>query len=74
MGSCRGGRLGGDADPNGDRADSRFLSLALFFTLGLYSLRRFVDIDLFETNDVYRCKANLEIPVSKHYDMMGDID
>jgi hypothetical protein len=74
VGSRSGGRLGGDANPNGDRTDDRFLSLGLFFTLGLYFLRRFVDLDLLETNDVYRCKADLEIPVSKHYDMMDDIN
>lgn len=70
MGSRSGGRLGEDANPNGDRTDDRFLSLALFFTLGVFVLGRFVDLDLLETNDVYRRKADLEIPVSKLYDMM----
>ncbi len=66
MGSRSGGRLGEGANPNGDRTDDRFLGLALFFVLG-----RFVDLDLLEMNDVYRRKADLEIPVSKLYDMMG---
>jgi hypothetical protein len=71
VGSCSGGRLGEDANPNGDRTDDRFLSLALFFTLGVFVvLGRFVDLDLLKTNDVYRRKADLEIPVSKLYDMM----
>jgi hypothetical protein len=74
VGSRSGGRPGGDTNPNGDRTDDRFLqrlSLALFFTLGVFFiLRRFVDLDLLETNDVYRRKADLEMPVSKLYDMM----
>ena len=71
MGGRSGGRLREDANPNGDRTDDRFLSLALFFTPGVFFiLGRFVDLDLFETNDVYRRKADLEIPVSKLYDMM----
>jgi hypothetical protein len=66
VGSRSGGRLGGDANPNGDRTDNRFLSLALFFTLSVFFiLGRFVDLDLLETNDVYRRKVDLEIPVSK---------
>jgi hypothetical protein len=74
VGSCSGGRVGGDTNPNGDRTDDRFLqrlSLALFFTLGdFFIVRRFVDLDLLETNNIYRSKADLEIPVSKLYDMM----
>ena len=71
MGSRSGGIAGEDANPNGDRTDDRFLSLALFFTIALFFvLGRFVDLDLLETNDVYRRKADLEIPVSKLYDMM----
>jgi hypothetical protein len=66
VGGRSGGRLGGNADPNGDRTDCRFLSLTLLFTLGIFFvLRRFVNLDLLETNNVYRCKANLEIPVGK---------
>lgn len=71
MGSHSGGRFGEDANPNRDGTEDRFLSqdrffiLALFFVLGL-----FFDLDLLETNDVYRRKANLEIPVSKLCDMM----
>ena len=52
-----------DANPNGDWTDDRFLSL----TLGVFG--RFVDLDLFETDDIYRRKADLEILVSKLYDM-----
>jgi hypothetical protein len=71
VGSRSGGRLRGDANPNGDRTGDRFLSLALFFTLGVFFvLGLFVHPDLLETNDVYRRKADLEIPVSKLYDMM----
>ena len=58
--------------------DNRFLSLdrffilVLFFTLDVFFiLRRFVDPDLLETNNVYRRKADLEILVSKLYVMMG---
>lgn len=54
MGSRSGGRLGEDANPNGDGADDRSLNLDRFFVLG-----RFVDLDLLETNDVYRRKADL---------------
>jgi hypothetical protein len=63
VGSRSGGRLGEDANPNGDRTGDRFPSLALFFfTLGVFFvLGRFVDLDLLETNDVYRRKADLEI-------------
>jgi hypothetical protein len=89
MGSRSGGSGGEDANPNGNRTDDRFLSLALFFTITLFLtltifftlalfftlgvffvLGRFVDLDLLETNDVYRRKEDLEIPVSKLYDMM----
>ena len=55
MGSRSGGRLGEDANPNDDRIDDQFLSLALFSTLGIFFvLGRFIDLDLFETNDVYQ--------------------
>ena len=77
MGSRSGGRIGENANPNGDRTDDRFLGhafffiLALFFTLGVFFvLGRFVDLGLLETNDVYRRKADLEIPVSKLYNMV----
>jgi hypothetical protein len=71
VGSRSGGRLGGDTNPNGDGTGDRFLSLALFFTLGIFFvLGLFVLPDLLETNDIYRRKADLYIPVSKHYDMM----
>ena len=66
MGSRSGGRLGEDPNPNGDRTNDRVFSLALFFTLGVFFvLGRFVDLDLLETNDVYRRKADLEIAVSE---------
>jgi hypothetical protein len=75
---CSGGRLGEDANPDGDRADGRFLSLdrffilVLFFTLDVFfTLRRFVDPDLLETNNVYRRKEDLEILASKLHDIMG---
>jgi hypothetical protein len=71
MGSRSGGSVGEDTNPNGDRTDDRFLSLALFFAIALFFvLGRFVDLDLLETNNVYCRKADLEIPVSKLYDMM----
>jgi len=71
VGSRSGGRLGEDPNPNGDGTDDQFLSLALLFTLGVFFvLGRFVDLDFLEANDIYRCKADLEIPVSKLYDMM----
>ena len=77
MGGRSGGSAGEDANPNGDRTDDQFLNLALFFTIALFFapgvffiLGRFVDLDLLETNNVYRRKADLEIPVSKLYDMM----
>ena len=82
MGNRSGGSIGGDANPNGDRTDDRFLRLALFFTLAIFFilalfftldvfvLGRFVVIDLLESNNVYRRKTDLEIPVSKLYDMM----
>jgi hypothetical protein len=83
MGSRSGGSGGEDANPNGNRTDDRFLGLALFFTIALFFtlaifftlgvffvLGRFVDLDLLETNDVYRRKEDLEIAVSKLYDMM----
>ena len=87
MGNRSGGSVGGDANPNGDGTDDRFLRLALFFTLAIFVtlaifftlvlffalnvfvLGCFVDLDL-ETNNVYRRKTDLEIPVSKLYDMM----
>jgi hypothetical protein len=73
VGSCSGGILGEDANPDGDRTNNRFLSLDCFFTLDVSVLRRFVDPDLlkFETNNVYRCKTDLEILISKFYDMIG---
>ena len=77
MGGRSGGCAGEDANPNSDRTDDRFLNLSLFITIALFFapglffvLRRFVDLDLLETNNVYRRKEDLEIPVSKLYDMM----
>ena len=77
VGSRSGGRLGEDPNPDGDRTNDRFLSLDRFFILVLFItlnvffiLRRFVNPDLLETNNIYRCKANLEILVSKLYNMM----
>jgi hypothetical protein len=70
MDSCSRGRLRGDANPNGDRTGNRFLSLTLFFTLGVFFLGLFVLPDLLEMNDIYCCKADLEIPVSKLYDRL----
>lgn len=71
VGSRSGGRLGEDANPNRDGTEDRFLSLDRFFILALFFVvGRFVDLDVLETDDVYRRKANLEIPVSKLYDMM----
>lgn len=75
MGSCGGGRLREDANPNSDRTDDRFLFLSLcrFFIRIFVFLRRFVDIKLLETNDINCRKANLEILMSKFHDTM-DID
>lgn len=72
MGSCSRGRPGEDASPNRDRTDDRFLSLALFFFILVlfFVLERFVDLNRLETNNVYRRKADLEIPVSKLNDTM----
>ena len=78
MGSCRGSRLGEDANLEYDRTDDRFFSLdrffilVLFFTLDVFFiLRRIVDPDLLETNNVYRRKEDLDILVSKLYNLMG---
>ena len=71
MGSRGGGRLGEDANPNSDGTDDRFLSLYRFFIGVFFVLARFVDLDHLETNDVYRRKADLEIPVSKFCDTIG---
>jgi hypothetical protein len=66
MGSHSGGRLREDANPNGDRTNDWFLSLALFFTLGVFFvLRHFINLNLLETNNIYHHKADLEIQVSK---------
>jgi hypothetical protein len=71
VGSRSGGRLWEDANPNRDRTGDRFLNLTLFFTLGVFFvLGCFVDVDLLETNDVYRRKVDLDIPVGKLCDMM----
>ena len=71
MGSRSGGRLGEDANPNRDGTQDRFLILDRFFILALFFvLGRFVDLDVLETNDIYRRKANLEIPIGKLYDIM----
>jgi len=78
VGSRSGGRLGEDANPDGDRTDDWFLGLVRFFIPVLFIaldavfiLRRLVDLDLLETNNVYRRKEDLEILVSKFYDLMG---
>jgi len=42
------------------RTGDQFPGLTLFFVL-----RRFVELENLETNDVYRRKEDLEIPVSK---------
>ena len=71
MGSGSGGRPGEDANPHRDGTEDRFLGLDRFFILTLlFILGRFADLDVLETDDVYRRKANLEIPVSKLYDTM----
>ena len=71
MSSGSGSRLGKDANPHCDGTEDRFLSFDRFFILVLFFvLRRFSEIDGLETDDVYRRKANLEIPVSKLYDAM----
>lgn len=71
MGSGSGGRLREDTNPNRDGTEDRFLSLDRFFILALiFVVGRFVGVDFLETDDVYRREANLEIPVSKLYDMM----
>ena len=71
MGSRSGGGLGEDANPNRDGTEDRFPGPDRFFILALFfDLARFVDLGAPETNDVYRHKANLEIPVSKLYEMM----
>jgi hypothetical protein len=77
VGSRSGSRLGEDANPDGDRTDDRFLILDRYFILVLF-FKFTLDVffilrcpDLLETNNVYRRKADLEILVSKLYDMMG---
>jgi hypothetical protein len=74
VGSRSGGRLGKDANPDRDRTDDRFLSLALFiiFLTLFFVLERFVDLDHLETNNVYRRKEDLEIPVGKLNDTMDN--
>ena len=64
VGSRSGDRLGEDANPDRDRTDGRFLSLDCFFILVqvlFFILRRFVDPNLLETNDIYRRKADLGV-------------
>ena len=70
MSSRSSGRLGGDTNPNCDGTEDRFLGLDCFSTFALFILGCFVNLDILETNNVYRCKANLKIPVGKFYDMM----
>lgn len=71
MGSSSGGRLGEDANPNRDGTENGLLNLDRFFILALiFVVGCFINLDVLETNDIYRRKANLEIPVSKLYDMM----
>jgi len=59
VGSRSGGSVGGDANPDSDGTDDRVPSLAFFVV--------FVLDDFLETNDIDRCKTNLEILVSKLY-------
>lgn len=54
VGSCSGGSVGGDANPDSDGTDDRVLSLAFFVVLD----------DFLKTNDIDRCKMNLEILVN----------
>ncbi len=71
MGSRSRGRLREDANPNGNRTGYWFLSLPfIIFTLGVFIIIRFINLDLLETNNVNRRKVDLEIPISKLYDMM----
>jgi hypothetical protein len=71
MGNCSGGRLGENTNPNRDGTEDRFLSFDHFFILTLFFvLGCFIDLNILEMDDVYHRKANLEIPVSKLYDMM----
>jgi len=65
-----GGRLGEDANPNRYRTEDRFISLDRFLILALLRPRALRGVP--ETYNVHRRKANLEIPVSKLYDMMYD--
>ena len=75
VGSRSGGRLGEDANPNRDGTENRFRGLNRFFILALFFLLgRLVDLDLLGTDDVYCRKSNLEIPVSKLYDITTDIN
>ena len=60
MGNRGGGIIERDANPDSDGTEDRF---RVFFVI-------FVDFDPLETNDVYRGKADLEIPVSIFYGTM----
>ena len=79
MGSCSRGRVGEDTNLDSDRTDDGFIqvSLALFFTIALFTLtvffifRRFIDVDILEVNDVYCSKTDLEIPVSNLLQYIG---
>ena len=62
MGSRSGGGVGGDANPDSDGTDDRTRSLTFFVVL---VLNVFVLDDFLETNDIDRCKTNLEILVGK---------
>ena len=66
MSSSGSGRVVEDANPNREGTEDRFLSLDRFFILALiFVLLRFDNLDLLETDDVYRRKVNLEILFSK---------
>ena len=65
VGSCSGGSVGGDTNPDSDRTDDRVLSLATFTVLTFFAV--FVLEDFLEMNDIDCCKTNLEILISKLY-------
>ena len=73
MGSRSGGVTGEYANPDSYTTDVLFLGLNRFFILALFIflvLICFVDPDILKTNDIYGRKVDLEILVSKLYDMI----
>ena len=64
VGSRSGGGVGGDANPDSDGTDDRTRSLTFFVVL---VPDVFVLDDFLETNDIDRCKTNLETVVGKLY-------